>query len=349
MASKRLWVGEGVVVLPLGVRPTNLDWTCEVCGPQPPISLTEGRWIRRTCACERAAHKAETQQQEAQPTKRSGQLSEPITRLGSLFPITARPLTSPPPDVCWTCEVCGEVAPLCLPTGRWIKRSCACQLRARHEREQEEIRQVWLREQRARTFGGWMGDKWADPSTVGEMCRKTFDRFNEFYQAEAFEKAQAFAREPKGNLLFYGDYGVGKTHLSAAICNYLREVGRDLPGGKHERLASLFVSTPQFFLAYEETKRAFDQTAHLRLIQQVMNTPLLIFDDIDKSRPTESRWEIYWLIFDERCKAKRPTVLSTNKREELDRYIGAASVSRLSRGLVAVQMIGDDFRREEEV
>ncbi len=48
--------------------------------------------------------------------------------------------------------------------------------------------------------------------------------------------------------------------------------------------------------------------------------PLLILDDIDKSRPPESRSEIYWLIFDEGSRAKHPTVLSTNKRGELDRY-----------------------------
>jgi DNA replication protein DnaC len=200
-----------------------------------------------------------------------------------------------------------------------------------------------------RTFGGWMGAKWVDPCVVEEMCRKTFDSYDVFCQPEAFEKALAFAHQPKGNLLFYGDFGTGKTHLEAAICNYLREVGHDLPDGKHQRMTSLFVSAPQFFMAYEETKRSGDQTTHWRLMGQVMSTPLLIFDDIDKSRPTESRWEIYWLIFDERCKAKRPTVLSTNKREELDHYIGGASLSRLSRGLVAVSMVGDDYRREEEV
>ena len=58
-------------------------------------------------------------------------------------------------------------------------------------------------------------------------------------------------------------------------------------------------------------------------------------------------WEVYWEIFDERCKAKRPTIVSTNKWEELDRYIGEASLSRLSRGRVAVHMRGDDYRREE--
>jgi DNA replication protein DnaC len=285
-------------------------------------------------------------QRQAVMRAEQGQITEPMTRLGTLL-TPARPQTQPPPEVCWTCDVCGEVPPLCLPTGRWIKQNCECQRKIRREREQEEIRAAWQREQRTRTFGGWMGTRWVDSSIVEEMCSKTFDRYDVFLQPEGYEMALAFAHQPKGNLLFYGDYGVGKTHLEAAICNYLREVGRDLPGGKCERMASLFVSAPQFFMAYEETKRAGDQTAHIRLMNQVVGTPLLIFDDIDKSRPTESRWEIYWLIFDERCKAKRPTIVSTNKREELDHYVGAASVSRLSRGLVAVEMVGDDYRREE--
>ncbi len=46
-------------------------------------------------------------------------------------------------------------------------------------------------------------------------------------------------------------------------------------------------------MAYEETKKAFDQTNHIRLMEHVIGTPLLVFDDIDKSRPKEERWEIY--------------------------------------------------------
>jgi DNA replication protein DnaC len=228
-----------------------------------------------------------------------------------------------------------------------VKRHCECQHREQREHEREEIRQTWLREQRTRTFGGWIGAKGVDDEIVQEMCSKTFDRYDVLRQPEGFEKAFAFAQQLKGNLLFYGDYGTGKTHLEAAICNYVREVGRLLPDGKRQPMTSTFVTAPQFFMVYEQTKKAFDQTNHIRLIEQVLSTPLLVFDDIDKSRPTEARWEVYWEIFDERCKAKRPTIVSTNKREELDHYIGAASLSRLSRGLVAVQMVGDDYRREE--
>ena len=189
-----------------------------------------------------------------------------------------------------------------------------------------------------RTFGGWLGEKWVDQEIVREMRAKTFDTYDFLRQPDAYEKAIAFAQQPRGNLLFHGDYGVGKTHLEGAICNAARE---------QLGMTSLFVTAPQFFMVYEQTKKAFDQTNHIRLIEQVLSTPLLVFDDIDKSRPTEARWEVYWEIFDERCKAKRPTIVSTNKQEELDRYIGEASLSRLSRGLVAVHMRGDDYRREE--
>lgn len=254
----------------------------------------------------------------------------------------------PPSELCWTCAVCGPVAPLCLPTGRWIKRSCQCQRREEQQRQQEETRQRWLHEQAARTFGGWVGGRLVDDQITREMSSKTFERYDALRQPEAFEKAFAFAQQPRGNLLFYGDYGSGKTHLEAAICNHIREAASHLPAGQRHLKNSIFISAPQFFQAYEETRRATDQTHHIRLMQQVLSAPLLILDDIDKSRPTESRWETYWLIFDARSLAKRPTVLSTNKREELDRYIGAASLSRLSRSLVAVRMVGDDYRREEE-
>jgi DNA replication protein DnaC len=345
MTQRPFWIAGTVVQVPNGVRPTDLTWTCDVCGPQPPVALSGNRWAKRTCVCQRRARKAEIQamQMEQRDLPASPFVMTPLASLLSLGP-----KTEPPAELCWTCEVCGDVPPLCLRTGRWIKRSCECQRRQQQEETREQLRQAWQEEQRTRTFGGWMGAQWVDPRVVDEMGRKTFDRFDVLWQSEAFERAMAFARQPKGNLLFYGDYGTGKTHLEAAICNYLREVGRDRPDGKQERMRSLFVSAPQFFMAYEETKRARDQTAHFRLVDQVVSTPLLVFDDIDKSRPTDQRWEIYWLIFDERCKAKRPTVLSTNKRDELEHYIGAASVSRLSRGLVAVEMVGDDYRREEE-
>jgi len=84
------------------------------------------------------------------------------------------------------------------------------------------------------------------------MRGKTFDSFDPSHQEDAYEKAFAFTNNPRRNVLLYGNYRTGKTHLEVAICNYLREVGRLLPGGQRQPVTSFLVSAPQFFMVYEE-------------------------------------------------------------------------------------------------
>ena len=284
-------------------------------------------------------------QNAAQPT--TGRSGEGFTQIGShLF---MQPPTAPPPaNVLWTCvnpdsprgpQGCGPIEPLAMPTGRWIKRSCACERLARQQQQDAEVRAAWLTHQAYRTYGGWLGERWVEDDTVKEMKRKTFASYDASLFPVAVKQAQAFARDPKGNLILHGTYGVGKTHLEAAIINYLRE---------EKHVTCLFVSALQFFLAYNDAATQFDKTRQLSLMQQIIETPVLVLDDVDKIKPTETRLEMYWLIFDARYKAKRPTVLSTNKITELGEYIGEAAVSRLQRGQVSVKMVGTDFRTEEE-
>lgn len=273
-------------------------------------------------------------------TRASG--SDRMTRLGEHIVIHP-PTTPPPADLTWTCPVCGVVPPLALPSGKvWIKRSCACQRRVREEEAREQERRVWCHHQAWRTFGGWLGEKWVDDATVREMKQKTFATYDATYFPEAYQKTRAFASTLKGNMVLYGSYGVGKTHLEAAVCNYLRE--------EHVTPeTSLFVSAPLLFVAYQDSLKMSDMTRHLSLMQQVMETPLLVLDDVDKLKPTEFRHETYWLILDERYKAKRPTIVSTNKMNDLGEYIGDAALSRLQRGMIPVGMLGADYRSLEDV
>lgn len=260
-----------------------------------------------------------------------------MVRIGSLFPVK-KPDAPAPQELFWTCPSCGPIEPLALPTGRWIKRSCVCQRKVRHEQEKAAKHQEWMDMQKVRTYGGWLGSSWEDKEVAREMSTKTFANYDRSRFPSAFDQALAFANNPKGNIIFYGGYGTGKTHLEAAICNHLREQGKP----------SLFVSAPQFFRAYNDSMKATDQTKHLSIVQQAIESPLLILDDIDKSRPTEARLDTYYLVLDERYKAKRPTVLSTNKYEDLSDYIGEALVSRISSRSVLLRMTGSDYRTEEE-
>lgn len=263
-----------------------------------------------------------------------------MTKLGSMLEMKS-PTTPEPIDLIWTCPKCGILQPLALPSGRWIKRSCQCQIQARKDYLKAAEHQEWLEGARIRCFGGWLGDRYVDEDVIAEMCGKTFETFDPVRQSEAYEAAWSYAQNPVGNLLLCGSYGTGKTHLEAAICNYRRE---------NCDKTSLFTSAPQFFRAYSDAMNAPDKTKSIMLIDQAIATPLLVLDDIDKARPTEFRMDTYFEILDERYKAKRPTILSTNREENLADFLGeAVANSRLMRKMMVVEMSGEDYRLEEEL
>jgi len=86
------------------------------------------------------------------------------------------------------------------------------------------------------------------------------------------------------------------------------------------------------------------------MTDQAIGTPLLVIDDIDKARPTDFKMDTYFLILDERYKAKRPTIISTNREDSLAEYVGeAVAYSRFMRKLTVIEMVGDDYRLEEEL
>jgi DNA replication protein DnaC len=251
-----------------------------------------------------------------------------------------QPQIPPPIDLTWTCPKCGVILPRCLPSGtRWVRRSCACEIAARKAQEEAQRKALWQVEQAHRTFGGWLGDPWTDDDVIAEMKSKTFASYEAARFPEAYRAARAFASDPVGNFLLFGNCGTGKSHLEAAILNATRE---------EREMRSLLISTTLFFKIYESTQKSFDQTAHIKLIEQMISTPLLVIDDIDKIPPTEARQDAYFLILDERYKARRSTILSTNRQESLGDYIGEFALSRLSRRLVSVPMFGVDYRLEEE-
>lgn len=352
----RGWLGRDIIQTQEELLPTSLEWICERCGLQLPVALAGNRWVRRSCRCEREQRanqavgekKAWKTQLEQQKVKaKSAGAKGGMTRLDVTLSQPAKSRT-PPPELFWSCQVCGELAPFALPSGKWIRRTCACQRQEREAQERAAQLEVWKQEKLVRTFGGWLGRQWTDEGFARSMASKTFANYDQSLQPDAFHKAAAFARRPIGNLLFWSEqYGLGKTHLEAAICNYLRDSGHELVQGDQQRMPSIFVSAPQFFAVYHETKKAFDQTAHLRLMANITGAPLLVIDDVDKRTPQRTDLDIYWLIFDSRYTTNRPTILSTNRQTELDRFIGPAALSRFSRGLVAAELSGTDYRQDE--
>lgn len=238
-----------------------------------------------------------------------------------------------PEEATRTCEVCGPVAPTLLKSvGRYVTGTCLCQRQARADYEQRQAAQQ--RQALVAATYDWLSGYTMDADEVRVLASRSFANFDGTRQPQALESVQTFADNLTGSLVLHGTYGTGKTHLLAALCQELNS--RDI--------YCRFTTAPNLFAAigwYMNHNKDYSD-----LIRRAVSVPLLVIDDIDKARWSEFREEVYFKILDSRVTAKRPTAISTNKLDELEKYVGGACVSRLSIRQIAEEMIGNDYRKE---
>lgn len=243
-----------------------------------------------------------------------------------------RALPTDPQEVTWECTTCGEITPQTFTVDgvpHYSRRlMCPCQEKEKERKEKEEQRREWVEMQSDRIYS-WLGSRWADPS----LTKKTFDNFNAAKQPEAYEAARLYAANPSGTLVLYGTYGTGKTHLLAAVCNEALV--------RHSK-TSRFATAPELFGAIQQ--KIGNNEDYYELVERAIKTPLFVIDDIDKSKWTEFREEIYFAIIDKRTKRELPTAISTNRLSELASFVGGAVCSRLQIGQIAIPMNGEDYR-----
>lgn len=237
------------------------------------------------------------------------------------------------------CEHCGqEVAPQrLLSSGRYIPGVCRC-------REEAKRRATMVRMLQMQTYC-WLGKLIPDDLRLAE---KTFESFRSTRSVlnqetgktqlinltEAYDACREFAMSLTGTLILYGDFGVGKTHLLAAICNELHLRGEQCQ----------FMTSSKFFDAVQET--IAEGSGYHELLRRVITTQLLVIDDVDKAKWTEWREELYLKVINERVNRELPIALSTNRVHDLPSFVGGAVASRLSIGQIAIEMDGPDYRKE---
>lgn len=245
-----------------------------------------------------------------------------------------RRMPTNPQEATWECSTCGTIEPHCFDVegikhyGR--RQLCPCQEKEKERQEKEQQRREWVEVQTKHTYS-WLGSQWSDVS----LREKTFNNFDAKRQPEAYEMAQLYAANPSGNLVLYGTFGTGKTHLLAAICNEALV--------RHGR-TSLFVTAPDLFAAM--LQKIANSTDYYEVADKAAKVPIFIIDDIDKSKWSEFKEDIYFYIIDKRIKRGLPTAISTNKLDELSKFVGGAVASRLKIGQIPVEMIGADYREE---
>ena len=202
------------------------------------------------------------------------------------------------------CKKCGEAKQLKLPIPEtlWDKlgetrivfRACACRRAELHL--EEEVRRETERLDNIKKLRrrGIEDEKYLECTfdrddkqevKIRETCLKYVEKWNE-------------VKETNIGLAFVGDVGTGKTFYAAAIANAIIDKG----------VAAIITTIPALHTAmianYGEN-RDF-------ILNQIRSIPLLVLDDVGVERSTPTAMENAYTIINERYKAKKPLIITTN-------------------------------------
>lgn len=145
--------------------------------------------------------------------------------------------------------------------------------------------------------------------------------------------ADIFNMDKPRNLLLYGNYGTGKSHLSVAITKNLMEKG----------YTCLFISMPKLLSKIRTTYNKNSQQSESDLMQYLEDVDLLVLDDIGAEKDNE--WSISKLFEIVDGRIGKHTIYTTNfEPSELRKKIGERNFSRVMQNTYEVKMIGEDYR-----
>jgi DNA replication protein DnaC len=152
----------------------------------------------------------------------------------------------------------------------------------------------------------------------------------------AFELCEKFAQLYNGWVLLEGGYGCGKTHLAAAIANYVVSMG----------VPTLFLTVPDLLdmlrFSYDSEDTTFEER-----FDEIRNATLLVLDDFGTQNATPWAQEKLFQIINYRYINKLATVITTNLM--LDEIEGRIRSRLQDEEFVHyVKISAPDYRRPEE-
>lgn len=173
-----------------------------------------------------------------------------------------------------------------------------CKCRAEEERlkkeqmqKEEEMRSI----QRAK-ISSMMDDTFRTACFANYQIRNGNERHLKVAKKYCIEFSKMYERNQ--GLLFWGTVGTGKSYTAACIANYLLE-------------ANTSVVMTSFVRILQEMQ-GFDREREETFTNKLNSVKLLIIDDLGAERSTDYALEKVYGIIDNRYRAKKPLILTTN-------------------------------------
>lgn len=216
--------------------------------------------------------------------------------------------------------------PACEDTGFIGGRRCKCYINLLKEIERAKIEKIApIYECTFESF-----DTNYYPEEMDGVCPK---KKAEIIKENCKRYATSFTKRSK-SLLFMGNTGLGKTHLSLAIANVVINRGY-----------SVIYGTAQNILRDLQNEN-FGRTDNLRYFEnEILSTDLLILDDLGTEFKNQFTVSCLYNIINSRLCAKLPTIISTNYTfEELEEKYDQRITSRITGQYSTLILVGNDIR-----
>lgn len=179
---------------------------------------------------------------------------------------------------------------------RRVPVMCKCrteaeQLRKEQMQKEEEMRSI----QRAR-ISSMMDNTFGTACFANYQLRNGNERHLKVAKKYCIEFSKMYERNQ--GLLFWGTVGTGKSYTAACIANYLLEAN-----------TSVIMTS---FVRILQEMQGFDREREESFTNKLNSVKLLIIDDLGAERSTDYALEKVYGIIDNRYRAKKPLILTTN-------------------------------------
>jgi DNA replication protein DnaC len=227
---------------------------------------------------------------------------------------------------------------------------------AKFAAEDKTQRQVNLEMARAGVRRKWR-EEWS--GIPAKYMGADFATFEPGLQDTAKKLMEAYANAwddyPKGkpSIFIYSEdptYGVGKTHLMAAVCHRILDRWKGDP--EHSSIPIRFVAERDLFANLRATYNQGAQVTEEQVYRRYKGAPLLLLDDLGKEKVRDPSFvqRVYWNVIDHRYQADMPVIISSNlSLDGVAARLGQATAERIlemTQGNL-IEMTGTSYRLRE--